>query len=56
MIMNNQDGGTPLYVAAAGGHRDIVQLLLNKGAMLEHLRDDTHIQVNRRWLTKAPSI
>ena len=32
MIMNNQDGGTPLYVAAAGGHRDIVQLLLNKGA------------------------
>ena len=35
MITNNQDGGTPLYVAAAGGHMDTVKLLLDKGANTE---------------------
>ena len=33
--MNDQYGRTALYKAAEGGHKDIVLLLLDKGAEIE---------------------
>ena len=35
MIMNNQYDQSALYIAAEGGHKDIVKLLLDKGANTE---------------------
>ena len=32
MIMNNQNGMTPLHIAARGGHAETVKLLLENGA------------------------
>ena len=37
MHLSLQDGDTPLIVATRGGHDGYVQLLLDKGAQIDHL-------------------
>lgn len=47
-LVDSQDnhGFTPLFVAVTAGHTDIVKLLVQKGAQLDHVDFDKHTAVH----------
>ena len=49
----SQDGCTALYLAAQGGHEDVVELLLEAKAELEPKIHET-FEVKLEWTMKSP--